>query len=129
MKTLEYPITIRRLSAEEGGGYFVEFPDLPGCMADGDTIEEAITEATDAMASWINTAKEFGDPIPNPGETLSGKWNQRVPKALHSRLVARAKREGVSLNTLVIAMLSEMMGQQSNPAPLAFHGEGRSASD
>ena len=40
MKKIEYPLTIRRLSKAEGGGWLVEFPDLPGCIADGETIEE-----------------------------------------------------------------------------------------
>lgn len=41
MKTniLDYPFTIRHLSKEDGGGYLIEFPDLPGCMSDGETIE------------------------------------------------------------------------------------------
>ena len=37
-----YAFTIRPLEADEGGGYLIEFPDLPGCMADGETVEEAI---------------------------------------------------------------------------------------
>ncbi len=50
-------------------------------------------------------------PIPTPGalENQSGKWVQRVPKSIHLRLVNRAKEEGVSLNTLVIMMLSESL--------------------
>ena len=42
MKKIEYPFTIRRLSKAEGGGWLVEFPDLPGCIADGETIEKAV---------------------------------------------------------------------------------------
>ena len=37
-----YQFTVRPLSNDEGGGYLVEYPDIPGCMSDGDTIEEAI---------------------------------------------------------------------------------------
>jgi antitoxin HicB len=44
IKALDYPFTIRHLSTEDGGGYLIEFSDLPGCMSDGDTIQEAITE-------------------------------------------------------------------------------------
>jgi len=44
MKKIEYPFTIRRLSKAEGGGWLVEFPDLPGCIADGETIEEAVNK-------------------------------------------------------------------------------------
>lgn len=106
---LKYPVTIRPLTIEEGGGYLVEFPDLPGCMADGETVEEALKEANSAMKSWIETAKSFNDPIPEPGIStkFSGQWRLRVPKSLHAALTLRAKSEGVSLNTLAAVLLAE----------------------
>ena len=58
-KVLGYETIIRPLSAEEGGGYLAEFPDLPGCYADGETPEEALKEAEDALVSWIKTAQEL----------------------------------------------------------------------
>ena len=39
----DYAFEIRPLSADEGGGYLISFPDLPGCMSDGDSPEEAMT--------------------------------------------------------------------------------------
>ncbi|HXW26421.1 MAG TPA: type II toxin-antitoxin system HicB family antitoxin [Xanthobacteraceae bacterium] len=66
MRKLEYPITLRPLANDEGGGWLAEFPDLPGCMADGAMPEEAMREAADAARSWIRTAKVHGDPIPPP---------------------------------------------------------------
>jgi antitoxin HicB len=109
MKNLKYPALIRPLTAEEGGGYLIEFPDLPGCIADGKTIEEALQEGRDAVKSWIKTAKEFGDPIPEPGisSKYSGQWRLRIPKSLHASLAMRAKYEGVSLNTLAATLLAE----------------------
>lgn len=50
MKFEDYPIA--PLSKEEGGGYLVTFPDLVGCIADGQTIDEAINEAKDAFQAW-----------------------------------------------------------------------------
>jgi antitoxin HicB len=67
----DFPYKIRPLSAEEGGGWLVEFPDLPGCLADGETPEEALYEAADAVRSWIETARAHGDPIPVPS------WDRR----------------------------------------------------
>ena len=112
MKTAElhaYPFEIRPLPAEDGGGFLIEYPDLPGCMSDGETVEEAIANGRDALKSCIRTLRSFGDSIPPPGafSQSSGQWRQRVPKSLHARLSARAKREGVSLNTLVTAILAE----------------------
>ena len=42
MKMPEYPFTIRELAIDDGGGFLIEFPDLPGCISDGETVEEAI---------------------------------------------------------------------------------------
>ena len=46
--------------------FIAEVPELSGCMAHGDSPELALTNATQAMQLWIDTAKEFGDPIPEP---------------------------------------------------------------
>lgn len=57
---------ILALPDEEGGGYYAEVYDLPGCVAEGATLEEALHQIEDAIISWIKTAKEFDDPIPEP---------------------------------------------------------------
>ena len=46
--------------------FVAEGPELPGCMAHGDTKAEALANADEAMQLWIDTAQEFGDPIPEP---------------------------------------------------------------
>jgi antitoxin HicB len=114
MSKLKYPVTIRPLTKEEGGGYLAEFPDLPGCVADGETVEEALHQAEDALKSWLATAKEFGDVIPPPSiaTSYSGQWRIRLPKSLHAALALRAKMEGVSLNTLAATILAKGMGQK-----------------
>jgi predicted RNase H-like HicB family nuclease len=50
----------------EDGAFVAEVPELPGCMAHGPTHEEALANAKQAMRLWLDTAKEFGDPIPEP---------------------------------------------------------------
>jgi antitoxin HicB len=113
----EYPFTVRPLSAEEGGGYLIEFPDLPGCMSDGETVEEAISNGEDAKRDWIAAIKEAGRPIPlpsvEPAESHSGKWQLRTPKSLHRKLAEQAQREGVSLNTLAVSFLAEGLGRSA----------------
>jgi antitoxin HicB len=113
----QYPFEVRPLTEEEGGGYLIEFPDLPGCMSDGETPEEAIVNGRDAVKCYLGMMKEFGDPIPRPGSFAkpSGQWRQRVPKSLHARLTARAEREGVSLNTLVTTLIAQGLGERSLP--------------
>lgn len=113
MKPLDYPFTIRHLSTEEGGGFLIEFMDLPGCMSDGETIEEAISNGEDAVNCWLAVAKARNLAIPKPGKFKqpSGKWVQRVPKSLHVRLIECAKQNGVSLNTFVVTILAEALGK------------------
>lgn len=57
--------------SNESHAFIAEVPELPGCIAHGETPEEALKNAKDAMQLWIDTAKEFGDSIPEPkGERL-----------------------------------------------------------
>jgi antitoxin HicB len=109
-----YPFTVRPLPEADGGGFLIEYPDLPGVISDGATPEEAVENGRDALKAALLTMEEFGDPIPAPGafNAASGQWRQRVPKTLHARLVERARQEGVSLNTLVTAMIAEGLGQR-----------------
>ncbi len=51
---------------DEDQAFIAEVPELPGCAAHGATQTEALANAQDAIQLWIETAKEFGDPIPEP---------------------------------------------------------------
>jgi len=66
MNGLEYPVLISPLSAEDGGGFLATVPDLPGCMSDGETPEEAVTNVQDAILTWIEAAQELGRQVPTP---------------------------------------------------------------
>lgn len=68
---LEYAVRIERLAESEGGGYLATVPDLPGCMSDGDTPEEALRNVQDAIESWIEAAKEWKQEIPKPSPPLA----------------------------------------------------------
>lgn len=50
----------------EDGAFLVEVPELPGCMADGATYEEAVANVQVVVAEWIDTARALGRPIPEP---------------------------------------------------------------
>lgn len=52
--------------SNEDGVFIAEVPELPGCMAHGDSQEAALANAKEAMQLWIDTAHEFGDPVPEP---------------------------------------------------------------
>ncbi len=66
-----YPIVIDPLSAEDGGGFLARVPDLPGCMSDGETPAEAAANVQDAIAVWIEAAKDLGHAVPKPSGRLA----------------------------------------------------------
>lgn len=56
----ENKFEISELPQVEGGGFLVTFPELPGCMSDGDTVEEAVFNAADAEREWLSASREWG---------------------------------------------------------------------
>jgi len=108
---LRYPVTFEE--APEGG-YFVQIEDLPGCYAQGETVEQAGEMIETARRMWLESAYEDGQDIPEPrGEQgYSGKFFIRAPKSLHRKLDQMAKREGVSLNQYLVATLAHSVGME-----------------
>ena len=66
MNFRDYHIDVQRLSERLGGGYVAAVLELKGCIADGDTHEEAVRNAHDAIACWIEAAKLQGRRVPEP---------------------------------------------------------------
>jgi antitoxin HicB len=61
-----YRIALRPLSAEDGGGWLAEVPELPGCMSDGASPQEAVDNVMDAIGCWLEAAREDGRAAPQP---------------------------------------------------------------
>lgn len=109
---LNYDIKIRRLAEEEGGGWVGEIPLLPGCMSDGETVEELVANVNDAKKCWLETCLETGRPIPEPQEeSYSGQLRVRLPKSLHKALTEKAREENTSLNQYIVYQLARSTGQ------------------
>ncbi|HEY4980821.1 MAG TPA: type II toxin-antitoxin system HicB family antitoxin [Pseudolabrys sp.] len=68
---LEYAVRIELLAESDGGGYLATVPDLPGCVSDGETPEEALKNVQEAIASWIEAAKEWKQDVPKPSTPLA----------------------------------------------------------
>ena len=64
MADVPFRYEVRTLSAEDGGGYMALAPDLPGCMSDGETVEEAVANLQDAAAGWLAEAQRVGMDVP-----------------------------------------------------------------
>jgi antitoxin HicB len=109
---LKYPVTIH-LAPE--GGFVAEIEDLPGCLAQGETLEETYKEIEIARKLWLETTYEDGQDIPFPRDDreYSGKFIIRVPKSLHRQLDLLAEREGVSLNQYLVSELSRIVGKEA----------------
>ncbi|GGH61571.1 type II toxin-antitoxin system HicB family antitoxin [Frigidibacter albus] len=82
----DYAIVIMPLSVEDGGGFAGYVPDLPGCISDGETYEEALANTQDAIAAWIDMNTEMGRSAPQPG-TAAERMRAR-DEALFSALRA-----------------------------------------
>ena len=105
---MPYEISLVRRDDEHGPAWVAQVEDLPGCEARGRTEEEALTEVRGAMAAWIADARANGRQVPAPraAATHSGRLLVRMPPTLHADLARLADREKVSLNTLIVGVLS-----------------------
>jgi antitoxin HicB len=111
--SLPYVATIR---PDEEVGFVARIEDLPGCSADGTNRAEALERLDDLKRAWIEDALEAGHLVPEPAleeDLPSGKWLQRVPKSLHRKLSNAARKDGVSLNSLVCTILAEALGSKA----------------
>jgi predicted RNase H-like HicB family nuclease len=68
MTKLDYCVLIEPLAQEDGGGFVATAPDLPGCMSDGETPEDALAQVQDAIAAWIDEARALGRLVPKPSQ-------------------------------------------------------------
>lgn len=106
-----YPFEIKPLTEEQGGGYLISFPDFNECISDGETPEEAIKNGFDALQETIYALESMGLPIPQPfsREKNSDNFIQQIHENLYRRLEVLAKKEKVSINSLINSMLEESL--------------------
>jgi antitoxin HicB len=111
-----YSYLVESLPEDEGGGYQIGFPDLPGCMSDGLTEAEALENARDAFASWISARLNLGKPIPAPTHHAhlfqTQTLKQHLPHHLQSDLINRAQAEGTSLEALIVKYLADGLNRR-----------------
>ena len=113
MKKIEYylglPYKLELVPDTEEGGYVADYPELPGCLTVGESIEEAMNNALDAKKEWLHAAIQEGIAIPEPSslDDYSGQFKLRIPKSLHRSLSSHAKAEGISMNQYGLYLLSK----------------------
>ncbi len=112
------PRYVRRLVPDEGGGYTANIHEFPGCLAEGDTADEALANLDQAALAWVSAARESGYRVSEPldFEGASGKIALRISKRMHQQAAARAELEGTSLNQLIAVAIASYLGQQDGVA-------------
>jgi antitoxin HicB len=111
---LPYRISLLHDEDEDGNaGWVAEVDELPGCLSQGETPDEAVANVRDAMEGWISVALEDGQRIPEPRapNSYSGRLVVRMARSLHAELAREAELEGVSLNALITTALARSMGE------------------
>lgn len=95
------------IAPDEAGGYVATVPDLPGCMGDGRTAPESLSDLGASFAAWIEAAKEMGREIPKPGGPAKPvAVLVRFPRTLHAEGTRAAEAEGTSFNQFVVATIA-----------------------
>ena len=100
MSQIDYPVVVRPLSRENGGGYAAFAEDLPGCIADGETPAEALEELRQAIDEWIAEAVRLGREVPPPGSA-----------AEHAKRDKEAVKNLIAQQSDLIARQSEVIGE------------------
>ncbi len=110
--SLNYPIEIRKIKDEEGGGYQASIPMLGkyAFVGDGETVEEALSDLKKVKKYLFEKYLEEGIPIPEPHEDedqqFSGKFVLRIPSELHMFLAYKAKENNTTLNQYCLYLLT-----------------------
>ena len=99
---------MRTIEDSDEGGFVASYPDLPGCISCGETVEAAAANAQDAKRAWLEAAMEDGIAIREPDslDDYSGQFKLRIPKSLHRSLAEHSQREGISMNQYCVYLLS-----------------------
>ena len=117
-----YSHVVSPIDAANGGGLLFTMPDIPGVLADGATEMHAIADGREAFITTVSAMVDMRQEVPAPAfnaqditpASASGKVLARLPRSMHLQLTARAKTEGVSLNSLVLAFIAEGLGRRGS---------------
>ena len=115
--TLDYPVEIRRIDDDLGGGYAASIPSLgsQAFVGDGETPQEAYENLQAArkeiFAEYLEQGLSIPEPISESEHDYSGKLVVRMPRELHAKLSAAAKRNDTSLNQFIVYALSNFEGK------------------
>ncbi len=100
---LDYEIIIRKITSQDGGGYFAYYKDFKGVMGDGETIEEAINDVKSAFSCYLEVALENGEEIKEPSHLMKTKRiNITVPIYALEKIDSYAKSHNINRSTFLV---------------------------
>lgn len=104
---------MRRLVPSTDGGYVATIHEFPGCVAQGESADEALDALEKSAIAWVAAALETGYPVREPVDVqdFTGKLLLTMPRTLHRRLAERAHDEGVSDEDLAVTALALYLGR------------------
>lgn len=111
---MEYSFNVKKIKVEEHVFFVIESNILKGCVAQGDTLDDALALFSELEREWLETAKKYDIPIPKESiqeeTSYSGKLMIRLSKSLHKKIAQEAEKESTSINQLIVSILSESIG-------------------
>ncbi len=104
----------RVLIPNEDNAFSAEILEFPGCIAQGDTPNDAIQNLENAAVSWIEAALGQGQDIPTPSANYgyTGKIALRLPRSIHKKAIQLAHRDGTSLNQFLLGAIAARVGAE-----------------
>lgn len=110
---LREPYSRAVIPDSESGTFTGQILEFPGCIAQGDTPQEAYANLEEAAKGWLQAALDTGQSIPEPfaNQDFGGKVSLRLTKSLHRQATLYAEHEGVSLNQFILAAVAEKVGE------------------
>lgn len=98
---LRTPYTFIAIADQDDGGWVIVYPDLPGCVTQADTHEEAARMAKDAFETWITYRYEEGLPIPEPAFDADPNWDWDSVRPLDEIPMLTSRDVATELNVTV----------------------------
>jgi predicted RNase H-like HicB family nuclease len=113
---LQAPYSRTLIPDAETGTYTAKIEEFPGCIAQGDTPEEAYHNLEAVAVSWIEELLGMGQQVPEPtaNNQYSGRVALRLPRSLHRNAAQLAEREGTSLNQFLVSAIAEKVGAKNS---------------
>lgn len=120
MANHDYTMVVQPLTEEDGGGFLAFAPDLPGCMGDGATHQEAVTDLLRAIDEWIDETERLGKTVPAPGAYAIRAEQERA----HINSLLQAQEKLIKEQDRRLSELRDEIGKlQEGISGFVVHGE------